>query len=80
MSGYSALWKYTQGVASGAFDQDLSREDRAAVLRLLHMAVNILADYGATDAVTLWRMVRDPMGSTLAVNERTREIIAGCLS
>jgi hypothetical protein len=75
---HDALWKYTRGVASGAFDADLSHEDRAMVLAQLSCALTILQGFGGTDAVSLWRMVRDPYQTPLHVNERVRQIIEGC--
>lgn len=78
MGLYSHLYTYTAGVQSGAFDKDLSPEDRAAVLRILYMALAVMADYGGTPASELTRMMHDPYGSTDAVNRRVAEIIAGC--
>jgi hypothetical protein len=73
------LYRYTAGVESGAFDRDLSADDRAEVVRLLRMALRVLDDFGGTPAADLARMMKDPQAIP-AVNERVSDILFGCLT
>jgi hypothetical protein len=73
------LRSYLSGLESGAFDQDLSADDRPEVARLVRMALAVLDQYGATPARDLARMMRDPQSSS-DVNDRVRDILFGTLT
>jgi hypothetical protein len=78
-NSHDTLYRYAAGLRAGRFDTDLADDDQARVAYLLDCGVAILSQYGATDRVTLRRMLRDPQSSA-AVNDRVGDILFGCMT
>jgi len=61
-------------VADRSIEADLSAQDRADVIRLLGMAVNMLSNFGGMEPADVARKCRDDQVSP-AVNQRVTKIL-----